>query len=98
MKNIRVGLEFGYNKLFTDYLDDVSKTYVDAGTLSGERGQTAVDLAYRGYEVGSGPYPAAGAAVAMLRIKMPGIILHYGYDPLIHRPVQTHSRLACLPA
>ena len=58
-EDIRVGLEFGYRKLFTDYLDDVSTTYVDQATLLSARGQTAVDLAYRGNEVGAGAYPAA---------------------------------------
>lgn len=58
-EDIRVGLELGYRKLFTDYLDDVSSEYADQGALLAAKGQTAVDLAYRGDEVGQGPYPAA---------------------------------------
>jgi hypothetical protein len=58
-EDLRVGLELGYRKLFTDYLDDVSTTYVDQATLLSARGQTAVDLAYRGDEVGAGAYPNA---------------------------------------
>jgi hypothetical protein len=58
-EDIRVGLEMGYRKLFTDYLDDVSTVYVDQATLLAAKGQTAVDLAYRGDEVGGGAYPAA---------------------------------------
>lgn len=58
-EDIRVGLELGYRKLFTDYLDDVSGTYVDEAALLAARGQTAVNLAYRGDEVGAGVYPAA---------------------------------------
>jgi opacity protein-like surface antigen len=58
-EDIRVGLEFGYRKLFTDYLDDVSTTYTDQATLLAAKGATAVDLAYRGDEVGAGGYPAA---------------------------------------
>jgi hypothetical protein len=58
-EDIRVGLEFGYRKLFTDYLDDVSTTYADEAVLLAAKGQTAVDLAYRGDEVGAGAYPAA---------------------------------------
>lgn len=54
----RIGLELGYRKLFTDYLDDVSTNYVDEASLLKERGAKAVDLAYRGDEVGAGPYPA----------------------------------------
>ena len=59
-EDMRVGLEFGYRKLFTDYLDDVSKNYVDEAALLAARGQTAVDLAWRGDEKGAAPYPAAG--------------------------------------
>jgi hypothetical protein len=58
-EDIRVGLELGYRKTFTDYIDDVSGEYYDEGALFAARGQTAVDLAYRGDEVGAGPYPAA---------------------------------------
>ena len=58
-EDIRVGLELGYRKLFTDYLDDVSSTYADQAVLLAAKGQTAVDLAYRGDEVGAGAYPAA---------------------------------------
>jgi hypothetical protein len=58
-EDVRVGVEMGYRKLFTDYLDDVSTVYVDQNALLAAKGQTAVDLAYRGDEVGSGAYPAA---------------------------------------
>jgi hypothetical protein len=58
-EDIRVGLELGYRKLFTDYLDDVSTEYADEAALLTARGQTAVDLAYRGDEVGAGAYPTA---------------------------------------
>jgi hypothetical protein len=59
-EDMRVGLEFGYRFLFTDYLDDVSTEYVDQAALLAAKGQAAVDLAYRGDEVGAGPYPPAG--------------------------------------
>jgi len=59
-EDMRVGLEMGYRKLFTDHLDDVSGNYVDESKLLTARGQTAVDLAYRGDEVGAGPYPSPG--------------------------------------
>ena len=59
-ENMRLGFEFGYRKIFTDYLDDVSKNYVDENALLTARGQTAVDLAWRGDEVNGAPYPAAG--------------------------------------
>lgn len=60
--NIRVGLEIGIRKLFTDYLDDVSKTYIDEFDLLNAKGQQAVDMSYRGDEVGGSPtYPAKDA-------------------------------------
>ncbi len=60
--NIRIGIEGGYRILFTDYLDDVSKNYVDESDLLAARGQKAVDMAYRGGEVANGSpvYPAKG--------------------------------------
>lgn len=60
-EDMRVGLEFGYRKTFTDYIDDVSGVYVDETALLNARGQTAVDLAWRGDEKSGAPYPAAGA-------------------------------------
>lgn len=59
-EDMRVGLEIGYRKIFTDYLDDVSTDYVDEAALLAARGQRAVDLAYRGDEVDAGSYPVAG--------------------------------------
>lgn len=61
--NLNVGVELGFRKLFTDYLDDVSTTYVDKSLLLANRGQKAVELAYRGDEIkgGSLVYPNAGA-------------------------------------
>lgn len=40
--------EFGYRLLFTDYLDDVSKTYVNLDILKETKGPLAAELAYRG--------------------------------------------------
>ncbi|HLG38613.1 MAG TPA: DUF6089 family protein [Chitinophagaceae bacterium] len=59
-EDMRVGVEFGYRKLFTDYLDDVSANYVDQTALFTARGQTAVDYAWRGDEKSGAPYPPAG--------------------------------------
>jgi opacity protein-like surface antigen len=61
-ENMRLGLEFGYRKIFTDYLDDISGNYVEQSALLSARGQTAVDLAWRGYEINGAPYPAAGSS------------------------------------
>jgi opacity protein-like surface antigen len=60
--NVNVGLEIGYRKLFTDYLDDVSGRYVDQSALLVNRGGESVELAYRGNELKNGaPYPAGGS-------------------------------------
>lgn len=61
--NIRIGLEAGLRKLFTDYLDDVSGNYADASDLLAAKGQRAVDLSYRGDEVVGGDplYPSKGS-------------------------------------
>jgi hypothetical protein len=39
--------ELGYRITFTDYLDDVSNTYIDLETLFLRKGQTSVDMSYR---------------------------------------------------
>jgi hypothetical protein len=59
-EDMRIGIEFGYRKIFTDYLDDVSNVYVDQTSLLNARGAKAVELAYRANEVQAGSYPAAG--------------------------------------
>lgn len=53
-ENLRIGIEIGVRKLFTDYLDDVSTSYPDFNDLLAARGQTAVDFSYRGDEVPGG--------------------------------------------
>jgi opacity protein-like surface antigen len=60
--NVRLGLELGMRKLFTDHLDDVSTSYAAASDLLAERGPKAVALAYRGDELPTGnpAYPAKG--------------------------------------
>ncbi len=49
--HIFLGLEFCSRLLFTDYLDDVSKTYPDETALHNARGQIAVDLSFRGNQI-----------------------------------------------
>lgn len=65
-EKLTLGIETGLRAAFTDYLDDVSTTYVDQNTLLQERGQLAVDFAYRGDEwngkfQGNPNYPMDGA-------------------------------------
>ena len=49
--NVTLGYEIGMRKLFTDYLDDLSTTYVDQATLSAARGPKAIEMAYRSGEL-----------------------------------------------
>lgn len=56
--NLNIGLELRHTKTFTDYIDDVSMTYVNQDALRAARGQIAVDLAWRGDEFNGRPYPA----------------------------------------
>ena len=59
-ESLQIGLEVGLRKLFTDYLDDVSTTYVDETTLFVAKGAKATELAYRGDEINpSRIYPPA---------------------------------------
>lgn len=59
-ENVTLGYEFGFRKLFTDYLDDVSTRYVDPMILASQRGLKAVEMSYRGGELKGGDpnYPA----------------------------------------
>lgn len=60
---VNLGFEFRINKTFTDYLDDVSTTYVDKNVLLAARGPSAVYYAYRTNELPghqNDSYPPAG--------------------------------------
>jgi hypothetical protein len=46
-EKLQMSYEFGYRFLFTDYLDDVSKTYVSIETLNLRKGPEAAALSYR---------------------------------------------------
>lgn len=52
--NFNIGLELGYRNTFTDYLDDVSGTYVDKALLATYSGQLASDLSDRSGEINNG--------------------------------------------
>ena len=47
-----VSVEAGFRKLFTDYIDDVSNSYVDPTVLSTKVSAKALEMSYRGKEVG----------------------------------------------
>ena len=53
-EKVTIAYEFSLRKTFTDYLDDVSTTYVDANALNLARGPKAVELSYRGGELKDG--------------------------------------------
>lgn len=53
-----LGVEFRNNFAFTDYLDDVSSNYALEAPLLRDRGQLAVDLAWRRDEIDNSQYPA----------------------------------------
>ncbi len=61
-ESITLAWEIGLRKTFTDYLDDLSTTYVSEAVLLAERGPVAASLAYRGDELKSSPgtYPIDG--------------------------------------
>jgi hypothetical protein len=49
-----LGVEFGWRKTFTDYLDDVSDTYVDKEILLAENGVLSWELSNRSDEINDG--------------------------------------------
>jgi hypothetical protein len=52
---LNVGLELGLRRLFNDYIDDVSNTYVDPNAILTNRGAKALELSYRAGELKGGP-------------------------------------------
>lgn len=61
-ENVLLSFELGFRRTMTDYLDDVSTTYVDENDLLQQRGLTAVQLSYRADEVpgSTSEYPDNG--------------------------------------
>lgn len=50
--NTKIGVEIGLRKLFTDYIDDISTTYVpDQASLTANNGLLATELSFRGDEL-----------------------------------------------
>jgi len=49
-KTLMITTELGFRYTTSDYLDDVSKSYVNLPTLEQHKGKLAVDMAYRGYQ------------------------------------------------
>jgi hypothetical protein len=62
-ESLSFGLEFRHTKTFTDYLDDVSTTYVDETALFNGRGQLAVDYAWQRDLFDGRPYPVNAESI-----------------------------------
>lgn len=70
--NVRIGLEIGLRKTFTDYLDDVSTSYADQNDLLKAKGPLAVRMAFRTNRLPGhtlDPYPTAGTQRGNSKIK-----------------------------
>ncbi len=62
-KTIMLGFELGYRYTNTDYLDDVSKSYVNLNSLQAAKGPVAAQMSYRGNTAPgwNGIYPNYGS-------------------------------------
>ncbi len=58
---VTLGVEFGFRKTFTDYLDDVSGQFIDSATAFSQGGYEALVLSDRSVEVNSERFPAGSA-------------------------------------
>lgn len=77
--------EIGYRFLFTDYLDDVSTTYLTTQTLLEKRGPKTAELAYRAAPLPNVPYngkvrgnPKIKDAYFLSGVKL---LMHLGKEP-----------------
>ena len=70
-EKVSLAWEIGLRKTNTDYMDDVSTSYVDEAILLAERGSRAVSVAFRGDELKNSPlvYPAGGTVRGSPRVK-----------------------------
>lgn len=60
-RSVTIGINASQRKTFTDFIDDVSGNYADEAELLQLRGPKAVELAFRGDELGNGAtYPKSG--------------------------------------
>lgn len=57
-----LGLEIGFRKTFTDYLDDVSSDYTDLAALAAANGELAAELSWRGDELNPDAIPPNAGA------------------------------------
>ncbi len=97
---LRLGLELGLRKLFTDYLDDVSGNYADEADLLSQRGPASVAFSYRSDEAGgSFLYPAKGAQRGSPKYKdiyyFTGLHLTYRIIPAVGGDPMRKNRNGC---
>lgn len=52
-RTLMITTEIGFRYCATDYLDDVSRSYVNMDTLKAYKGQQSVDLSFRGDQLGT---------------------------------------------
>lgn len=64
---VKVGFEIGYRKTFTDYLDDVSTTFVDPALLKQAYGPVAAALSNRTAEISTEQYDLDLSAPGQIR-------------------------------
>ena len=83
-EDVQFGFEYGLRVLFTDYIDDVSKSFIDPTILRNRAGQLAVDLSYRADELKSGSqtYPGEGSVRGSPKVND---LYYYGLARLIIR-------------
>ena len=102
-EHVAIAYEISLRKLFTDYLDDVSSTYVSQSILLSARGPEAVEMAYRGNEVKNGnqTYPAAGVQRGDPKSKdwyyFSGIRVSIAIDNRAGTAERVKSSLSCPP-
>jgi opacity protein-like surface antigen len=102
--NVIISYEIGLRKTFTDYLDDISTTYVDQAVLATAKGSKAVEMAYRGAELKTGqPYPADGTIRGGAKFRdwyyFSGINVSIGINngKTVHRFDKGRGSTACPP-
>jgi opacity protein-like surface antigen len=96
-RQLRLDIELAMRKTFTDYIDDVGNSYPDGAALMSQRGQTAVELSYRGDELPGGEpmFPPEGTLrgnpkskdwyyFMQLRFRYPIFSRTYRYDRINH--------------
>ena len=85
--NFNLGFELGYRNTFTDYLDDISKNYVDKTVLTATNGQLATSLSDRSGEINNGinlgeAYTQRGDASRRDFYMFAGVSISYTLTPI----------------